>query len=149
VDAHAGQPLQVEVALAPIRPPVAVAAVAVTAPPPRRGFWTGRRVAAVVAGGVAIGAGAAGIVLGVQARQLDRETYDLCPSPETACAEATAANDHNDQARTRALEANAAFGVAGAATIAAAILWYTGRPAAVAVTPTSGTGAVVGLAGAF
>jgi hypothetical protein len=103
----------------------------------------------VVAGGVAVAAGAAGIVLGLQARQLDRETYGLCASPETECPNASAANGRNDQARTRALEANVAYGVAGAATIAAAVLWFTGRPQAVAVAPVPGAGATVGLAGSF
>lgn len=150
VDAHAGQPLSLEVALAPIPPPAPpVAAVAAVAPRPRARFWTGRRVTAVVAGGVAVAAGAAGLVLGLQARQLDRDTYTLCASPETPCPAAGAANDRNDQARTRALEANIAYGVAGAATIAAAVLWLTGREHAVAVAPASGAGAVVGLAGSF
>lgn len=150
LDAHAGQPVNLEVTLPPLPPPAAPPAiVAAAAPPPRGPFWTGRRVTAVVAGGVAVAAGAAGVVLGLQARQLDRETYTLCSSPETPCPAAGAANDHNDQARTRALEANIAYGVAGAATIAAAVLWFTGRERAVTIAPATGAGAVVGLAGAF
>ncbi len=98
---------------------------------------------------MAVGAGAAGVVLGLQARELNNQTYDLCTSPETPCANAGAANDRNGQARTRALEANIAFGVAGAATVAAAVLWWTGRASAVAVTPTAGSGAAIGLAGSF
>ena len=150
LEAHAGQPLALDVALAAIPSPAPpVAAVQAVDPPPHARFWNSRRVTAVVAGGVAVAAGATGVVLGLQARQLDRDTYALCASPETPCPAAGSANARNDQARTRAVEANVAYGVAGAATIAAAILWWTGREQAVAIAPAPGSGAVVGLAGRF
>jgi hypothetical protein len=101
-------------------------------PPPKPSMWTVRRKIAVGSAAVGAAALAAGIVRGLQARQLDRETYTLCASPEMPCQNAAAANDHNTQARSDAFEANLAFGIAGAAAAAAAYLWFTGgeRPAA-------------------
>ena len=64
---------------------------------------------------------------------------DVDPVPD-----APEANDLNLRARSRALEANIAYGVAGGAAIAAAVLWLTGAPESrVAVTPP--LGAVAGL----
>ena len=148
IDAHAGQPVDVTLTMVPIPPPPPPpATVAETAPPPQ---VSGRHwVAAVVTGGVALAAGAAGLALGAQANSLNNQTYQLCPNADVPCANASDANDKNDQARTRALEANIAFGVAGGAAVAAAVLWFMGRPTAVAVTPTAGNGAAIGLAGSF
>jgi hypothetical protein len=54
------------------------------------------------------------------------------------------ANDLNQRAWSRALEANTCVWVAGGAAIAAAVLWLTGAPESrVAVTPQ--LGAVAGL----
>jgi len=111
-------------------------------PPPSR--FTDRRKIALVVGGVGLAALAGGVVLGLQSRQLDHDTYALCPSPSAPCADAGKADELNQRARTRALEANIGYGVAGGAAIAAAVLWLTGAPESrVAVTPQ--LGAVAGL----
>lgn len=105
---------------------------------------TPRRKIALAAGGVGLLAASLGIVLGVQSGNLDEDTYALCPSPSSPCPGAPEANDLNQRARSRALQANVAYGVAGGAAIAAAVLWFTGAPESrVAVTPQ--LGAVAGL----
>jgi PEGA domain-containing protein len=107
-----------------------------------------RRKVAIAAGGVGLGAMVTGAVLGLQSRRLDHDTYARCPSPSESCSAARQANDLNVRARARALEANVAFGVAGAAAIASAVLWFTGAPESpVAITPRLGarTGDVAGL----
>jgi hypothetical protein len=106
--------------------------------------FTGRRKIALAVGGVGLVAMAGGVVLGVQARHLDHDTYALCPSTSVACPDAPKANDLNLRAQSRARTANIAYGVAGGAAIAAAVLWLTGAPESrVAVTPQ--LGAVAGL----
>jgi hypothetical protein len=89
--------------------------------------FTGRRKLALGVGGAGLVAVGAGIVLGLQASSLDDEANELCPTL-TGCANADAANDKVDQARSRALYANIAYGVGGAAIVAAAVLWLTGGP---------------------
>lgn len=101
------------------------------APPPiadKGGTFTGRRKLALAAGGVAVLAVGAGALLGVQSGGLDDDAYALCPDPAMPCGDAQEANDLNQRARSRATQANIAFGVAGGAAIAAAILWFTGAP---------------------
>lgn len=112
------------------------------------GGFSARRKVAIAAGGVGLGAMVSGVVLGLQSRQLDHDTYARCPSPSEPCPAAPEANDLNHRARARALEANVAFGIAGGAAIAAAVLWFTGAPESrVAVTPHLGprTSDVAGL----
>ncbi|HEX7841189.1 MAG TPA: PEGA domain-containing protein [Kofleriaceae bacterium] len=111
-------------------------------PPPSR--FTDRRKIALGVGGVGLAALAGGVVLGLQSRQLDHDTYALCPSTSAPCPDARNADDLNRRARSRALQANIVYGVAGGAAIAAAVLWLTGAPESrVAVTPQ--LGAVAGL----
>src|SRR5206468_2704026 len=106
--------------------------------------FTGRRKLALAAAGAGVVAAGAGIALGLRAGQLDDDAYALCPSPSSPCSEALEANDLNRRARSRALQANLAYGVAAGAAAAAAILWLTGAPESrVAVTPH--LGAVAGL----
>lgn len=127
---------------------VALARDAPAAPTPLLGRLSTRRKVAIAAGGVGVGAVVAGAVLGLQSRRLNHDTYARCPSPSESCAAAAEANDLNVRARARALEANVAFGVAGAAAIAAAVLWFTGVPESpVAITPRLGgrTGDVAGF----
>jgi hypothetical protein len=118
---------QIAVELAP-----EVVAAPAPPPPPARSMWSARRKIAVASAAVGAGALAAAIVRSLQARQLDRETYTLCTSPDMPCQNAAAADDRNAQARSHAFEANLAFGVAGAAAAVAAFLWFTGgeRPPA-------------------
>lgn len=92
---------------------------------PRRPITVRRKLAAAAGGGAFVALGA-GVGFGVHARRLDDEAYALCPSPSEPCASAAAATDLNEQARTRALQANIAYGVVGAAAVAGAILWLTG-----------------------
>jgi len=71
-----------------------------------------------------------------KAQQLAADTHAVCPSPPTPCACAVEAEDLNRQARSRAFQANVAYGVAGGAAVAAAVLWLTGAPESrVAITP--------------
>jgi hypothetical protein len=125
-----------------------VEAVKVVKALPAPGRFTFRRKIGIAVGGVGVAALAGGVVLGLQSRQLDHDTYALCPSPSTPCGDAREANDLNQRGRSRALQANIAYGVAGGAAIAAAVLWLTGAPESpgeprVAVTPQ--LGAVTGL----
>jgi hypothetical protein len=124
---------------------LAIALERVVPPPPRGpGLFTGRRKLALAAGGLGVVAAGAGVVLGLQAKQLEEDAYALCPSPSAPCPDAPEANDLNRRGQGRALGANIAFGVAGGAAIAAAVLWFTGAPESrVAVTPR--VGAVAGL----
>ena len=106
--------------------------------------FRGRRKIALAVGGVGLIAVAGGVVLGLQSRQLDHDTYALCPSTSAPCPDAPKANDLKLRAQSRARTANIAYGVAGGAAIAAAVLWLTGAPESrVAVTPQ--LGAVAGL----
>jgi len=112
------------------------------------GWLTTRRKIAIAAGSIGVGALAAGAVLGLQARRLDHDTLAQCPSPTEPCPAALQANALNRRARMRATEANVTFGVAGAAAIAAGILWFIGAPESrVQVAPRLAphTGDVVGL----
>lgn len=105
-------------------------------PPPPPSELSGRRKAALAVGVAAPLAGVLGLALGLESRRLDNEAFALCPSASVPCANARTADASNERARTRALQANVAFGVAGATAVAAAILWYTGAPEQrVTVTP--------------
>jgi len=124
--------------------------VVVAPPPPGPSRFTGRRKLALVAGGAGVVALGAGVVLGLQSGRLEDDAFGLCPSPSTPCADAREANDLNLRGRSRALQANVAFGVAGGAAIAAAVLWLTGAPESrVAVTPRLGPVAGLDLAVRF
>lgn len=125
--------------------PKTVAVVAQPPPAPivaERGpsaFTTKREIALGVLG-VGVAAGVIGIVLGESAKSKQNDAYGLCPDPAQSCAQADQANSLISTGRTRAFEADAAFGVAGALAIAAAALWFTGGPeraTLVAVDPTT------------
>ena len=108
-------------------------------------FTTKRKAALGLAGGAAIGL-AVGIVLGTQSKAKQHDADELCPQAD-ACPDADRANELIHEARTRALAADIAFGVAGAAAIGAAVLWFTGAPAradTVAVVPGLGSLTVMG-----
>jgi hypothetical protein len=145
IPAERGADYEVVVKLAPTAAPL---------PPPRpSGPFTFRRKLALAAGGVGVVAAGAGVALGLRAKGLDDDAYDLCPSTSAPCPGALEANDLNERARSRALQANIAYGIAGGAAIAAAILWFTGAPESreprVAVTPRLGPVAGIDLAVRF
>lgn len=94
------------------------------------GMFTPRRKAALGVGGVGVLALAGGLVFGMQAKGLEDEAFMLCPDPEVACADAAQAQDKLDSGRSKALLANVAYGVGGAAIVGAAVLWFTGAPKA-------------------
>jgi hypothetical protein len=98
-------------------------------PPPPPPPPTGRRKLALATGVAGLVALGAGVALGVSAHHLDDDAYALCPSPAEPCADAAEATDLNARARLRALQANVAYGAAGGAAIAAAVLWLTGGAA--------------------
>lgn len=90
--------------------------------------WTTRRKIAIgAAGGATLGL-VVGIVLGTQANGKQNDAHALCPDTQTPCADAARADALNQTARSRALGANISFGIAGAAAIAAGVLWFTGAP---------------------
>jgi hypothetical protein len=113
--------------------------------------WTGKRKVAVVAAGVAVLAVVGGVVLGEMSKGKQDDADKLCPLQ--ICGNVsdmmTASGDLSD-ARSRALDANIAFGVAGAAAITAGVLWLTGAPEqhAVAIAASPGT-AMVTFGGRF
>jgi hypothetical protein len=92
-------------------------------------MFTGKRKAALGVAGVGVVALAGGIVFGMQAKSLQSEAEELCPNP-VGCANAAEAQEKNDSGHSKALLANVAFGVGGAAVIGAAVLWFTGAPKA-------------------
>ena len=92
------------------------------------GRWTTKRKAAVGASGVAAVGLVAGIVLGTQAKGKQSDAHALCPDRQAPCAGADQAEALIKAGQNRALGANVAFGVAGAAAIAAGVLWFTGAP---------------------
>ncbi len=109
--------------------------------------WTGKRKLAVGLGAAAVVGVAAGALLGSKANSDQSDAHKLCPDPATPCTSADQANSLNSSARSKALEANIAFGVAGVAAIAAGVLWFTGAPESrhrVAIVPAGTTLAVMG-----
>jgi hypothetical protein len=114
-----------------------------------------RHVLALVLGGVAVGAGAGGAVFGLDAQSKYSDAKRLCGGQIDRCApgNVAAAQSRVDASRRSAKLADGLIGGAGAAAIAAVIVWVTApsletRP--VAVAPSVGDhslGLVVG--GAF
>jgi|JI10StandDraft_1071094.scaffolds.fasta_scaffold02716_21 hypothetical protein len=105
--------------------------------------FTGKRKLALGLAGVGLVAIGGGVVLGLSAKGLEDDAFALCPDPATPCADAAEAQDLTDRAGSRALFANVAYGVGGAAIVGAAVLWFTGAPAKsdrVAVAPRLGAG---------
>jgi hypothetical protein len=113
-----------------------------------------RHVAALVLGGVALGAAGGGTAFGLQARSHYDDAKRVCGGAINPCDpdQVMAAQSQVKTARRSALYADVAFGAAGAAAIAAVILWATAPSleAPVAIAPTV-TGGSLGLAvgGAF
>jgi len=68
----------------------------------------------------------AGVVLGLSASAKQDDAHKLCPNMATPCAQADRANALLSTGRSRAVEANVAFGIGAAAAIGAGVLWFTG-----------------------
>jgi hypothetical protein len=120
-------------------------------PLPEPSAWTGKRKVAVLAAGVAVLAVAGGVVLAEMSKSKQDDADKLCP--QMICATDTdmmTASADISTAQSRALDANIAFGFAGAAAIAAGVLWLTGAPEqpALAVTGSPGT-ATLTISGRF
>jgi hypothetical protein len=75
---------------------------------------------------VGLGAIGGGIALGRSAGDLERDAFALCPEPSTPCGEAVRAQDLLAQGNERALLANVAYAVGGAALVTAVVLLATG-----------------------
>lgn len=105
-------------------------------------MFTGKRKLALGLAGVGLAAIGGGVVLGMSATGLEDDAFALCPDPAVPCADAAEAQDLADRASSRALFANIAYGVGGAAIVGAAVLWFTGAPTSgsdrVAVSPRLG-----------
>jgi hypothetical protein len=109
-----------------------------------------RHVAALVVGGVALGAAGGGTAFGLQAHARYDDARRLCGGAINPCNpdQVTSAQRRVDASRRSALYSNIAFGAAGAAAVAAVILWATApslEAAPVAIAPTA-TGGSLGLA---
>jgi hypothetical protein len=89
----------------------------------RRKIGLGVAIGGVAIGGVAIG-------LGISAGGLHNDAVATCPPSACSVKNAQDATATNDRARSRARYANIGYGVAGAAAIAAGVLWFTGKPEA-------------------
>ncbi|HMG53851.1 MAG TPA: hypothetical protein VK601_10220 [Kofleriaceae bacterium] len=98
---------------------------AVPLPPPPPPGWTLRRKLAV--GSFAAGAAAAvtGTALGLWAKRDHDRSDELCP--EVSCISSAQATSLSRSAHNLSIGADVAFGIAGAAVITGAILWFTGE----------------------
>jgi hypothetical protein len=106
----------------------------------------------IAIGGVAIGSVAIG--LGISAGSLHNDAVATCPPSACSVKNAQDATATNDRARSRARYANIGYGVAGAAAIAAGVLWFTGKPEApragqVVVAPQLGEASGLAVMGRF
>jgi hypothetical protein len=116
--------------------------------PTSSSFTTKRKIALGVAAG-AVAIGVVGAVLGSSAKAKQSDAEKLCgPDPAVTCASADQANKLIKDGRSLALDANIAFGVAGAAAVVAGVLWFTGAPearhVAVTITPQGTSFAITG-----
>jgi hypothetical protein len=126
-----GQTLTIEIpALAPTREPIVE-----PRPPSPRPVGPDqaaerrhtRHVIALVIGGVALGAAGGGAAFGFDARSKYREAKQLCGGVVAECIPEQVGRSQQrvDAARTAATRSNILFGAAGAAAIAATIVWVT------------------------
>ena len=110
-------------------------------PAPAPGMFTTQRKIAVGVAVVGVGGIVAGVLLGGSAKDLETQANDLCPAG--SCGDPDDFDEANsllERADSRALQANIALGVGGAAIVGAVVLWFLGGPDApaesgVALTP--------------
>ena len=133
----------VAVAVAPAPPPTTTPAASGS-----KHVLTAQRDVAIGAAALAVGGAIAGAAFGLSAQHDHDDAFALCPSVSTPCADAARATQLLVTGHARALDANIAFGIAGASAIAAVVLWLTGAPpderAAVRVVPMQHGLAVMG-----
>jgi len=107
-------------------------------------MFTPKRKIALGVGGVGVAAIAVGIVFGLQAKSDKNDAFKLCPDPATPCADGNKASALTNDGHSKALAADAAYGVGAAALIGAGVLWFLGAPTeadrGVAVAPHVGHG---------
>jgi hypothetical protein len=109
-------------------------------------FTTRRKIAIGVAG-VGVASLATGIALGVAAKAKQQDAFALCSDPQIACTNAFRADALAQTGHRFAVAADIAFGVAGIATIGAAVLWITGASESrhrLAIVPAANSITVVG-----
>ncbi|HTJ42146.1 MAG TPA: hypothetical protein VL463_08620 [Kofleriaceae bacterium] len=97
--------------------------------PESPGMFTTQREIALGVGGAGVIVGIVGIVEGLGASSDKTNAYTLCPDPAMPCANAKQAQELIDSGHSKATIANVSYGVAAAAVIGAAALWFTGAPA--------------------
>jgi hypothetical protein len=118
---------------------------AIAEPPPPTPTFSTQRYISLGVGGVAVAAVAVAIGLGLSANSLRDQAISTCPPSACTVANAIDATATNARAHSRAIDADVAYGVGGAAAAAAITLWLTGSPESPPrIVPT--TGATVGIA---
>jgi len=114
-----------------------------------------RHVIALSLGGVALGVAAGGTYFGLDARSKYADARRLCGGAIDPCvpSQVSASQAQVDRARSSATRSTVLFGVAGAAAVAATVVWMTAPSAEVApiaVVPTVGSDTVgLVLSGGF
>lgn len=114
-----------------------------------------RHVIALVLGGVALGAAGGGTAFGLVARSKYSDARKVCGGVVAECIPEQVASSQKrvDAARTAAMRSNLMFGAAGAAAVAAVIVWITApslERKGVALVPSADPGSIgVALTGAF
>ncbi len=98
------------------------------APRPRATLSATRKIAIGLGGASVLGLGT-GVVLGMAAQGKHTDASRLCPGSGGTCAQSAAANVLVRAGNRWALDANIAWGVAGAAALASGVLWLIGGPA--------------------
>lgn len=116
----------------PSSPPGPVTAEDASSAAPRGspGWLTLRRKVALGIAGASVAGVLTAVALGVSANGKEDEAFRLCPDPAAPCQRADDANALLASSHRRASAANAVFGVAAAAAIAAGVLWVIGGPGA-------------------
>lgn len=107
-------------------PPSSVAAAA--EPPPELPLFTPRRKIATGVAVAGLGIVAAGVVMTVQAKNLEDRAFELCPKPNDGCTRRDDAQDLNDRAVDRSRLAIGAYGLGALALAGATYLWLSGAP---------------------
>ncbi len=112
----------------PIPPPVIVTqptTAVLVKPRPRSRTWSTTRGVAVAVGVLGAGSLVTGAYFGSRADDLQKQSDAICPT--LACDDPEGLR-LNDKAQKQASRANIAFGLGGAAAVAAGVMWFLGKP---------------------